>query len=53
MWPIVFWTFHAIYIACKSGMFLLPAILALGNSRIHVGPIYCSDIAFDIEVPID
>ena len=53
MWPIVFWAFHAIYIACKSDMFLLLAILALGNSRIHVGPIYCSDIAFDIEVPID
>jgi len=39
--------------ACKSDMSLLPAILVLGNSRIHVGSIYCSDITFDIEAPVD
>jgi len=38
---------------CKSGMSLLPAILTLENSRIHVGSIYCCDMAFDIKAPVN
>jgi len=51
--PIAFWAFFTMCVIYKSGMFLLPAILALGDFRIHVGPINCSDMTSDIEAPVN
>jgi len=34
-------------------MFPLSAILALRDSRIHIGPTYYSSMASDIEAPVD
>jgi len=40
-------------LVCKSGMILLLAILALKNSRIHIGSTDYSNMVPDVETYID
>ena len=47
--PIVFDAFSLLNSICKSHMFPLLAILALGNAKIHVHSLYYSDITSYIE----
>ena len=37
----------------ESSMLLLLVILTLKDSRIHISPIYCSDMASNIKISVD
>lgn len=53
MWPIVFWAFCTIYVTYESGISLLPEVLVLGDTGVHVGSIDYSDMTPNIEASID
>ena len=53
VWSVVFWTFGTIHAIYKSSRFLLLAILALRNARVHVCASNSCDITTDVEVPIN
>ena len=50
--PIVFNTFLFLSSTCKSGMFLFPAILVLGDTWIHICTTNSGNIAPNVKIPI-
>ena len=50
---IVFNTFGPLDMARESRVAPFPAILALGNSGIHVGASHCGNVVPHIEAPVD
>jgi len=53
VWTIAFNTTRALALASKSSISLLPAILVLGNTKVHVCGLYSSDVASYIEAAIN
>ena len=46
-------TLGALDSAREGSVFLLPAVFALGDSRVHVRPSYGGDIPADVKAPVD
>jgi len=53
MWFIVLYIPRTLEVASKSGMILLPAVLALQNTRIHICPTNSGNKATNVETMFD
>ena len=53
VWTIALDAFSSLNATRKGGVSPLPAILALGNSRIHVRTSNCGDVIAHIEAPVN
>ena len=53
VWTIALDAFSSLNATRKGGVFPLPAILALGNSWIHVRTSNCGDVIAHIEAPVN
>ena len=53
VWTVALDAFSSLNATRKGGVSPLPAILALGNSRIHVRTSNCGDVIAHIEAPVN
>ena len=53
MWAIALDAFSSLNVTRKGGVSPLPAILALGNSWIHIRTSNCGDVVAHIEAPVN
>jgi len=53
VWTVALDAFSSLNATRKGGVSPLPAILALGNSRIHIRTSNCDDVIAHIEAPVN